>query len=72
VLQRQNGTHQRNAKGYLADKKHEWNGDFGISIDEMTVEVGQTEEGLNVLDFLGFEPIWDDLDFVQGHGEAFG
>src|SRR5882672_9712712 len=38
----------------------------------MTVKFGETEEGLNVLDFLGFGPILDNLDLVQGHGEAFG
>src|SRR5882672_6069716 len=51
---------------------HEWNGDFGISINEMTVKVGKAEERLNILDFLGFWPILDYLDFVLGHGEAFG
>jgi len=35
------------------------------------VKVGKTEEGLDVLDFLGFWPVLDDLDFVWGHGEAF-
>src|SRR5467141_4273429 len=50
----------------------EWNGDFGISVNETTVKVGKTEEGLNVLDFSGFIPILDYLDFVLGHGEAFG
>src|SRR5882672_8725929 len=38
----------------------------------MMVEVGETEEGLNVFDFLGFRPILDNLDLVWGHGEAFG
>src|SRR5882672_723591 len=37
----------------------------------MMVEVGKTEEGLNILDFPRFGPILDDLDLVQGHGEAF-
>ena len=50
----------------------EWNGDFGVTIDEMTVEVGKTEEGLNVLDLPGLGPILDDLEFVWGHGKAFG
>src|SRR5882672_1844908 len=58
--------------GTLAGKTCEWNGDFRISINEMTVKVGETEEGLNVLDFSGFRPILDYLDFVLGHGEAFG
>src|SRR5882672_10735518 len=38
----------------------------------MTIEVGKTEEGLNVLDLPGFRPILDNLDLVWGHGEAFG
>src|SRR5467141_2899126 len=38
----------------------------------MMVEVGETEEGLNVLEFPGFGPILDNLDLVRGHGEAFG
>src|SRR5882672_4511600 len=36
------------------------------------VEVGKTKEQLNVLDFLRFRPVLDNLDLVQGHGEAFG
>src|SRR5467141_243848 len=58
--------------GTLAGKTRKRNCDFGISINEMTVEVGETEEGLNILDFPRFGPILDNLDLVQGHGEAFG
>ena len=47
----------------LLGKTHEWNGDLGISVNEATVEVGKTEEGLDVLDFPGFRPILNDLDF---------
>src|SRR5467141_4208600 len=59
-------------RGTLAGKTCERNSDFRISVNETTIEVGETEEGLNVLDFLGFRPILDYLDFVLGHGEAFG
>src|SRR5882672_1635292 len=59
-------------RGTLAGKMRERNSDFGISVNEMTVKVGEPEEGLNVLDFSGFRPILDYLDFVLGHGEAFG
>src|SRR5882724_7679744 len=57
--------------GTLVGKMHKWNSDFGISINEMKVEIGKTEEGLDILDFPGFQPVLDDLDFVWGHGEAF-
>src|SRR5882672_7063949 len=39
--------------GTLAGKMHKQNSDFRISINEATIEVGETEEGLNVLDFPG-------------------
>jgi len=66
-----NGTHQRNAKGYLVGKMHMWNGDFRISMNEMTVKVGEAEERLNILDFPWYGPILNNLDFVWGHCEAF-
>src|SRR5882672_1190309 len=59
-------------RGTLVGKTREWNGDFGISVNETTVKVGEIEEGLNVLDFSRFRPILNYLDFVLGHGEAFG
>src|SRR6267142_1043161 len=58
--------------GTLVGKTHKRNCDFGVSENETTVEVGETEEGLNILDFLRFGPILDNLDLVRGHGEAFG
>ena len=58
-------------RGTLSGKMHKWNGDFGISINEAMVEVGKAEERLNILDFLWYWPILDDLEFVQGRGKAF-
>jgi len=49
----------------------EWNSDFGVSINEVSVEVGKTKERLNVFDLPGFRPILDNLDFVWHYGEAF-
>ena len=59
-------------RGTLVGKMRKWNCDFRISVNETMVEVGETKEGLNVLDFLRFGPILDNLDLVWGHGEAFG
>ena len=36
------------------------------------VEVGETEEGLDVLDSAWFQPILDNLDFVHGHCKTVG
>src|SRR5882724_3636762 len=50
---------------------HEWNGDLGISENELSVKVGETKGRLNIFDLSGFRPILDYLDFVRGHGDAF-
>src|SRR5882724_7213544 len=59
-------------RGTLVGKTCEWNSDFRVSKNEMTIEVCESKERLDVFDFLGFRPILDDLDLVRGHGEAFG
>src|SRR5882724_8385520 len=59
-------------RGTLAGKTCKRNSDFGVSENEMTIEVGESEERLDVFDFPGFRTILDDLDFVRGHDEAFG
>src|SRR5882724_8144960 len=55
---------QEMPRGTLAGKMHEWNCDFGISINETMVEIGKAEEGLNILDFSWNWPILDNLNFV--------
>src|SRR5467141_3555932 len=57
--------------GTLAGKTCKRNRDFRISENETTVEVGETEEGLYILDFPRFGPFLDNLDLVRGHGETF-
>src|SRR5882724_4197261 len=51
--------------GTLVGEMHKWNCDFGISINEMTVEVGKAKERLNILDFSWYWPILDDLDLFE-------
>ena len=58
-------------RGTLESKTREWNSDFGVSENETVIEVGESEERLDVFDFPGFRPILDDLDLIRGHGEAF-
>jgi hypothetical protein len=36
-------------------------------VDESSVEIGEAEERLNILDFSRLRPILDDLDFIFGH-----
>ena len=39
-------------------------------MDELTVKVHESEEGLNVLNFPRFWPIRNGLNFLCGHGES--
>src|SRR5882724_1235398 len=58
-------------RGTLVGKMCKQNSDFKVSENETTIKVGESQERLDVFDFLGFQPILDDLDLVRGHGEAF-
>ena len=39
-------------------------------MNEPSVEVGETQEGLHILDFPWFEPILDDFDLITVHSES--
>ncbi|KAF9228949.1 hypothetical protein BS17DRAFT_690707, partial [Gyrodon lividus] len=58
--------------GVFPSESGEQDNNIGVVEDEATIEVGEPEEGLNVLDFPGFGPISDRLDFLWGHGQSLG
>ena len=49
----------------------EWDSNVRVIVDEATIEVRETKEGLNVFDLLRFRPFENDLDFIFGHRQAF-
>src|SRR6266481_8613012 len=55
----------------LAGETRERNSDLGISVNEATVKIGESEEGLNILDFSRFRPILNNLNLVRSHCESF-
>ena len=59
-------------RSVLVGKLHERNNDVGVVMDESTVEVRESEEGLDVLNLLQFQPIGDGLNFLHGHRESIG
>jgi len=59
------------SRGTLVGKMHEWDSDVRIPINEMIVEVGESEERLNVFNFPRFRPTLDNLNFVRSHRKAF-
>ena len=41
----------------------EWKYDFGVVVDELSIEIGKSEERLDVFDLPRLRPIDDCLDF---------
>lgn len=56
----------------LLGETSERNDDVGVVVNETTVEVGKSEEGLNIPDFPWRRPFGNGLDFNGIHGETFG
>jgi len=54
----------------LAGQVGERNNNVRVIMNEATVEVGKSEERLDVLDFVGFWPVLNSLDLLWRHGEA--
>ena len=50
----------------------ERNGDVRIIENKMTIEVGEAEKRLDILDLPRFGPIMNRFDFVFSHCETFG
>jgi hypothetical protein len=53
-------------------KPSEGNRYVQVVVNETTVEIGEPEEGLYILDSLGFGPIPYRLDFIFGHRKSVG
>ena len=51
-------------------KPCERNDNVGVVMDESTVKVHKSEEGLNVLNFLWFWPVGNGFNFLHGHRES--
>jgi hypothetical protein len=56
----------------LANKSSQRSDYVGIIIDKATVEICETKEGLNVLDFMRLRPVLYSLHFIQRHGKTGG
>ncbi|KIM50208.1 hypothetical protein SCLCIDRAFT_146123, partial [Scleroderma citrinum Foug A] len=59
-------------RSVFAGKPREGNDNVGVIVDESTVEVRESEEGLNVLNFPRFRPVGNGLNFLRGHRESVG
>ena len=54
----------------LACQMHKGGHDLGVSVDELTVEICETKEGLHILDLPGLRPILNGFDFLWGHRQS--
>ncbi|KIM67819.1 hypothetical protein SCLCIDRAFT_106902, partial [Scleroderma citrinum Foug A] len=59
-------------RSVFVGKPCERNNNVGVVMDELTVEVHKSEEGLDVLNFPQFRPIGDGLNFLRRYGESVG
>ena len=59
-------------RSVFAGKPREWYDNVGVVVNEMTVEVRETKEGLDVLHLVGFRPIGDGFHLIGGHGQSIG
>ncbi|KIK76261.1 hypothetical protein PAXRUDRAFT_170434 [Paxillus rubicundulus Ve08.2h10] len=54
----------------LLGEAGEKNNNVKIIENEVAAEIGKTKEGLDVFDFLRFQPIGDHFNFVRGHCQS--
>ena len=59
-------------RSIFAGKSCEGNDDVGVVMNEATVEVCESKERLDVLNFLQFQPVRNGLNFIHGHKESIG
>ena len=59
-------------RSVFVGKPCERNDNVGVVMNETTVEVCESEEGLNVLNFLQFQPVRNGLNFLCRHRESVG
>ena len=60
------------SRGVLSGELSEGNHDVGVVVDELTIEVGEAQKGLDILYPSGLRPVADGLDFVLGHRQSRG
>ena len=59
-------------RGVLSGEPSEGNHNVGVIINELMVEVGEAQKGLDILYPSGLRPVADGLDFVLGHCQSRG
>ena len=55
----------------LSGQVRQWRSNFGVILDKLTVEVCETEEGLDFLHCRGFRPTRDGFDLLRVHLQSF-
>lgn len=57
-------------RNFFSSEMSEGYDGMGVVENEMAVEIGKAEEGLDILDFLQLGPILDDFNFCLVHRES--
>jgi len=53
--------------GPFTGEAGEWDSNVQVIVDEATIKVSETKEGLNIFNLLRFGPFVNDLDLIFGH-----
>ena len=56
--------------GAFSGESYEGNHDIWIAVDEPMIEIGETEEGLYIVNLLRLRPVLDCLDLLSAHLES--
>ena len=56
--------------GILLEKAGHQDDDIGVPRNEMTIEICKSEEGLNIADISGLQPVEDDLHLLLIHVDS--
>ena len=59
-------------RGVLLGEPSEGDHNVGVIINELTIETGEAQKGLDILYPSGLRPVADGLDFVLGHRHSRG
>ncbi|KIN98629.1 hypothetical protein M404DRAFT_157172 [Pisolithus tinctorius Marx 270] len=54
----------------LSHEASEWNNNVRVVVNESSIEIGKTKEGLDVLHLPQLRPVADCLNLLSGHGET--
>ena len=57
-------------QGILPEEAGHWDDDIGVPWNKTMIEIRESEEGLNIADISGLQPVEDDLHLLLIHADS--